>query len=107
MSHRGDPNVFTPNLDNLARNGMRFDCAVSGAPWCAPFRGALLTGTYPHQNRVTQTPSPLDPSFPTVADAFNDAGPDFSDNSGQQFTESSHWGINGGFWYLRFRADFN
>lgn len=41
------------------------------------------------------------------SDAFNDAGPEFSDNSGQQFTESSHWGINGGFWYLRFRADFN
>lgn len=41
------------------------------------------------------------------SDAFNDAGPDFSDNSGQKYTESSHWGINGGFWYLRFRADFN
>jgi iron complex outermembrane receptor protein len=40
-------------------------------------------------------------------DAFNGAGPDFSDNSGQQYTESSHWGINGGFWYLRLRADFN
>ena len=49
LSYRGDPNVFTPNIDNLAREGMRFDCAVSGAPWCSPFRGALMTGTYPHQ----------------------------------------------------------
>ena len=74
LSYRGDPNVFTPNIDNLARNGMRFDCAVAGAPWCSPFRGALLTGKYPHQNGVTQTPSPLDPTIPTIANPFNDAG---------------------------------
>ncbi|MEM7134722.1 MAG: sulfatase [Chloroflexota bacterium] len=74
LSYRGDPNVFTPNIDNLARDGMRFDNAVSGTPWCTPFRGALLTGTYPHQNGATQTPSPLDPALLTVADPFNDAG---------------------------------
>ena len=33
-----------------------------------------MTGTYPHQNGVTQTPSPLDPAIPTVAMPFNDAG---------------------------------
>ncbi|MCA9835452.1 MAG: sulfatase [Trueperaceae bacterium] len=74
LSHRGDPNVFTPNIDNLAREGMRFDSAVSGAPWCCPFRGALLTGMYPHQNGVTETPSALDPALPTVATIFNEAG---------------------------------
>ncbi len=74
LSHRGDPNVFTPNIDNLARTGICFDCAVSGAPWCSPFRGALLTGTYPHQNGVVRTPTLLDPAIPTVAIPFNDAG---------------------------------
>ena len=74
LSHRGDPNVFTPNIDNLAREGMRFDNAVSGSPWCCPFRGAMLTGRYPHQIGVSQTPSALDPSIPTVVSAFNDAG---------------------------------
>ena len=74
LSHRGDPNVFTPNIDNLAQTGMRFDCAVSGAPWCSPFRGALLTGVYPHQNGVTRTPARLDPAIPTVAKPFNEAG---------------------------------
>ena len=73
-SYRGDPNVFTPNLDNLAREGMRFDCAVAGAPWCTPFRAALLTGRYPHQTGVVRTPSPLPPKIPTVAHAFEGAG---------------------------------
>jgi iron complex outermembrane receptor protein len=40
-------------------------------------------------------------------DLANGAGPDFSDNSGEKYSESTHWGINGGFWYLRFRADLN
>ena len=73
-SYRGDANVFTPNMDNLAREGMRFDCAVAGAPWCTPFRGALLTGRYPHQTGVTRTPSALAPEIPTVAHAFGAAG---------------------------------
>lgn len=73
MGHRGDPNVCTPNIDNLARDGMRFDQAVSGAPWCTPFRAALLTGTYPHQNGCVRTPSALDPNRPTIAQAFREA----------------------------------
>ncbi len=73
-SYRGDPNVYTPNIDNLARDGMRFDAAVAGAPWCSPFRGALLTGLYPHQCGVTRTPEALDPSIPTVTEPFRGAG---------------------------------
>ena len=66
-SYRGDGNVFTPNIDNLAREGMRFDGAVAGAPWCTPFRGALLTGRYPHQSGVVANGCPLPPQMPTVA----------------------------------------
>ena len=72
--YRGDPNVRTPNMDNLAREGMRFDAAVAGAPWCCPFRAALLTGLYPHQCGVTRTPQALDPSIPTIASVFRAAG---------------------------------
>ena len=74
VSYRGDPNVYTPNIDNMAREGMRFDCAVSGAPWCTPFRGALISGMYPHQSGVTGNGHALSPEIPTVATAFNDAG---------------------------------
>ena len=53
---------------------MRFDCAVAGAPWCTPFRGALLSGLYPHQTGVVANGVRLPPELPTVATAFNDAG---------------------------------
>ena len=40
---------------------------------CSPFRGALISGQYPH--RVTPGhQTQLDPSLPTVATAFNEAG---------------------------------
>ena len=74
VGYRGDPNVSTPNIDNLARNGMRFDCAISGAPWCTPFRGSLLTSKYPNQTGTYRTPSPLDPSIPTITEPFKQAG---------------------------------
>lgn len=74
LGHAGDPNVCTPNIDNLARDGLRFRQAVAGAPWCCPFRGALLTGLYPHQNGVIGTPRKLDPHLPTITQPLREAG---------------------------------
>ena len=37
----------TPNLDQLAKEGMRFTNAYAAAPVCSPYRAALLTGQYP------------------------------------------------------------
>jgi arylsulfatase A-like enzyme len=53
---------------------MCFDDAVSGAPWCCPFRGSLLTGLYPNQTGVFQTPSALDPTISTITAPFREAG---------------------------------
>lgn len=40
--------ISTPNLDQLARDGVRFTQAYNAAR-CCPSRAALLTGLYPHQ----------------------------------------------------------
>lgn len=42
--------VPTPNIDNLAKQGMRFTDAHSPAALCAPSRFSLLTGSYPYRN---------------------------------------------------------
>ena len=39
--------IHTPNLDRLAREGVRFRCAYSSTPTCTPARDALLTGMSP------------------------------------------------------------
>src|SRR5690242_16947790 len=46
----GSPNIKTPNLDRMAREGMRFTDFYVGQPVCTASRAALLTGCYP--NRV-------------------------------------------------------
>ncbi len=40
----GDPVVKTPNIDNIAKEGIRFTHAFCAAPSCSPARAALLTG---------------------------------------------------------------
>lgn len=43
--------VFTPNIDKLAENGIRFTQFYNNARSC-PTRAALLTGLYPHQTGI-------------------------------------------------------
>lgn len=52
--HRGDSlradgnsRIDTPNLDRLAREGVRFTSAYSSTPTCTPARACLLTGLSP------------------------------------------------------------
>lgn len=71
----GDPNAYTPNIDNLAATGMHFTGAVSGIPLCCPYRGSLLTGLYPHR-AVRGHQRQLPPNQPTIAHVLNDAGYD-------------------------------
>ena len=70
LSIAGDPNVHTPNIDRLARDGAWFPRAVSGFPLCCPARGSMLTGLYPHAC-VPAHEAPMDPSHVTIADRFN------------------------------------
>ncbi|MHA1805015.1 MAG: sulfatase family protein [Promethearchaeota archaeon] len=40
----------TPNLDKLAREGVKFTNYFCTAPQCSPSRGSIITSLYPHQN---------------------------------------------------------
>jgi len=47
LSIAGHPDVNTPNLDRLAREGVRFENAYTQNPVCTPSRVSFLSGLYP------------------------------------------------------------
>ena len=44
--------IQTPNLDQLASDGVRFTQSYSTYPLCTPARASLFTGLYSHNNDV-------------------------------------------------------
>ena len=45
----GNPTIKTPNLDEMASSGIKFDRFYSAAPVCSPTRGSCLTGRHPYR----------------------------------------------------------
>ncbi len=61
LSSYGAPDIKTPNLDRLAREGVRLTDYYANAPVCTPTRAALMTGRY--QQRVKlERPLETDPA---------------------------------------------
>ncbi|ENM5926809.1 arylsulfatase [Vibrio mimicus] len=50
LSCYGANDIPTPNLDQLAAEGLKFDQAYATAATCTPSRYSLLTGSYPWRN---------------------------------------------------------
>jgi arylsulfatase A-like enzyme len=75
----GATGVDTPNLDRLARTGLRFTSAYASASTCTPSRYSLLTGEYAFRNRDAiilpgNAPLIIDPAKPTVASLLKSRG---------------------------------
>ncbi|QHJ13082.1 Arylsulfatase [Paraglaciecola mesophila] len=50
LSSYGSPNIQTPELDEIARQGQRWTNFYVAAPVCSPSRGSLMTGNYPERS---------------------------------------------------------
>lgn len=74
LSAAGHPVVRTPNLDRLAREGVRLARHYSQAAPCSPGRASLYTGMYQLNHRVVANGTPLDSRFDNVALAARRAG---------------------------------
>ena len=86
LSCFGGKAVSTPNIDQLASEGLRFTNFYVNSPICSPSRTALTTGNYPARHRITSFLAEreanrkrgivdwLDPSVVTLPRLFSDAG---------------------------------
>ncbi|MEZ5366069.1 MAG: sulfatase-like hydrolase/transferase [Bryobacterales bacterium] len=76
----GAPDIKTPNIDLLAREGVVFDHAYSNAPVCSPTRAALLSGMYQQRTGidrvlyVDERDLGLDPSIQLLPEFLTEAG---------------------------------
>ena len=74
MGIAGNPDVQTPHIDRMARDGIRFKRTYANVPVCCPARAMLLTGTYPHVNGMVANDLRLRESETTIAELLRDAG---------------------------------
>jgi arylsulfatase A-like enzyme len=60
-------------IEELARRGIRFDRAQAASSWTLPSHASLFTGRWPHE-LSTGWFTPLDTSFPTLAEFLGSRG---------------------------------
>jgi arylsulfatase A len=75
----GSPLIKTPNIDHMAKEGMKFTDVYSASSICSPSRAALLTGCYPPRVSITSVLFPKDkvglhPNEMTIADMLKAQG---------------------------------
>ncbi len=56
----------TPNMDRLAREGLRFTHAFTSAAMCTPTRSMLYTGLFPHRNGADRNHSAISDGVNTM-----------------------------------------
>jgi arylsulfatase A-like enzyme len=97
----GAPDVKTPNLDRLAREGVRLTQFYANAPVCTPTRAGLITGRY--QQRVLME-RPLD----TKPGGGLDQGLPATGRSLPQLLRNAGFATGLiGKWHLGFRPEFH
>jgi arylsulfatase A-like enzyme len=70
----GNRAIKTPNIDKLARDGLRFDRAFVTASSCSPSRSSLITGRYPHNTDAEELHWPLPPEQVTFVEKLKASG---------------------------------
>jgi len=87
----GEEAVFTPNMDRLAAQGVRYSNFFTVTAVCSPSRSGLITGMYPtsincHQHR-TQYKNPLPENVQPLPELFREAGYYVSNASARDFSK--------------------
>lgn len=87
----GNPDVKTPNLNQLAKEGVLYENAYAASPTCSPSRTSLLTGVYPTVvnglNHRTMEKVPLPEGIVPITELFKKAGYFCTNGRGPELTK--------------------
>ncbi|MCP5521374.1 MAG: sulfatase-like hydrolase/transferase [Verrucomicrobiales bacterium] len=73
--YNGHPVLRTPNLDQMAREGVRFDRFYSAGPVCSPTRASCVTGRHPFRQGIyTANAGHLKPEEIDLAEVLKEHG---------------------------------
>ena len=70
----GHKTILTPNIDALAKRGVRFSRAYVQSPICGPSRMSFYTGRYPRSHGSTWNNAPLRVGEMNIGDHLNPLG---------------------------------
>lgn len=74
MSCTDMPELKTPNMARMMREGTSFEYAISNNPVCVPHRCMLLSGKWAHRTGAVENEGGLGPGDQTLGHVFRDAG---------------------------------
>ena len=70
----GNPDVYSPNIDQLAQDGLRFDGFFASSAVCSPLRHSLYTGLYPIRSGAYPNHTRVDPETRSVFHHLSEFG---------------------------------
>lgn len=74
LGYKGHPDVITPNLDQMAAEGVRFENAITQNPICTPSRVSFLSGQYCHNHGYYGLSGPNPGGLPNIFGHFRENG---------------------------------
>ncbi len=74
VSYNGLKKIKTPNLDAMAKQGLRFNRFYAAHPSCSPTRASVMTGRHPYRAGVLWPGMPLRTQEFTIAQAVKRVG---------------------------------
>lgn len=74
LSCYGGKNINTPNIDRLAKEGLKFNQIYASEAMCVPIRAALFTGLYPARNGSFENHKEANSGTKSIAHYLPDLG---------------------------------
>ena len=98
METYGGP-VPTPNISEIAKNGVLYTGAYCPTPFCTPSRASLITGLYPHRHGLVNNVMRID--YPMVGGRETEEGIDSRDITTEGILANNGWKtMHFGKWHL-------